>query len=260
MSADTLAVLLSIGQNPVSGRPRRAERDARALSMALGTGKPVIGLHAGAPHDALHEYLGMGLPQLINLNVAGGEDPTPAIASVLSHIKPGLVLTGARAEIGDGSGLLPYAIANRLAMPVVPEIVSVTFRTDWTELLQAVPGARRRLLQVSGPAVVTVGHHGPPLRQIAKGPARRGVIEEVAVPESLPLAPNLMLPPLAERPARKRPKRIGPASESQSAQNRMTLTDPDAEAAAHAILSFLRSERFVLDPAREASQIKELAS
>jgi electron transfer flavoprotein beta subunit len=260
MSADTLVVLLSIGQNPVSGRSRRAERDARALSMALGTGKPVIGLHAGTPHDALHEYLGMGLSQLINLNVAGDEDPIPAIASVLSRMKPGLVLAGARAETGDGSGLLPYDIANRLAMPVVPEIVSVTFRANRTELLQAVPGAKRRLLQVSGPAVVTIGNHGLPLRQIAKGPARRGVIEEVAASESLPLAQNLMPPPLAERPARKRPKRIGPASESQSSQHRTTLTDPDAEAAAHAILSFLRSERLVLDPAREANQTKELAS
>jgi electron transfer flavoprotein beta subunit len=228
--------------------------------MALGTGKSVIGLHAGAPHDALHEYLGMGLTQLINLSVEGGEDPIPAIASVLSRMKPGLVLTGVRAEIGDGSGLLPYEIANRLATPVVPEIVSVTFRSDRTELLQAVPGAKRRILQVNGPAVVTVGDHGLPLRQIAKGPARRGVIEEVAFSESMPLTPNLVLPPLAERPARKRPKRIGPASESQSSQHRMTLTNPDAEAAAHAILSFLRNERIVLDPAREANQTKEYAS
>jgi hypothetical protein len=40
----------------------------------------------------------------------------------------------------------------------------------------------------------------------------------------------------------------------------MTLTHPDAEAAAHAILNFLRSERIVIDPAREASQTKEHAS
>jgi len=228
--------------------------------MALETGQPVVGLHAGTLHDVLHDYLGMGLTRLINLNIPDGQDSIPAIASILSLMKPSLVLTGARAETGDGSGLLPYEIAQRLTMPVVPQIVSATLRAGAAELLQAVPGAKRRLLRLSGPAVVTVDEHGPPLRQVAKGPARRGVIEEVTVSENLCLGPKLMLRPLAERPARKRPKRIGPASVGQSTAQRITLTNPDAEVAAHAILNFIRNERILLDPAREASQTKEHAS
>ncbi|MBL0406167.1 hypothetical protein JKG68_19580 [Microvirga aerilata] len=260
MNPEVVVVLLSIGRNPVSGRPRRAQRDARAVSIAIGTGKPVIGVHAGEQQDVLHDYLGMGLARLIKIDVPEGEDPVPAIASTLSLMKPRLVLTGARAEIGSGSGLLPYEIAQRLALPVVPQIVSATLRGETAELLQAVPGAKRRLLRTSGPVLVTVDDHGPPVRQIAKGPARRGVIEEVAVPERLLLAPNLMLQPLAERPARKRPKRIRPASETQANNQRTTLTNPDAEAAAHAILNFMRSERILLDSAQEASQTKEHAS
>lgn len=58
--------LVSIGAHPTSGRPRRADQDARAVELGLRLAGEQLGvLHAGDPwQDALRAYLGMGLPAL----------------------------------------------------------------------------------------------------------------------------------------------------------------------------------------------------
>jgi len=62
-----IAVLLSVGRHPASGRARRADLDARALELALGLADTarVHAIHAGDPQEpALREYLGMGIGRL----------------------------------------------------------------------------------------------------------------------------------------------------------------------------------------------------
>ena len=62
-----IAVLLSVGGHPASGRARRAPLDAQALELALrlaeaGQATRIHALHAGNPAEpALRDYLGMGL-------------------------------------------------------------------------------------------------------------------------------------------------------------------------------------------------------
>jgi len=58
--------LVSIGAHPTSGRPRRADQDARAVELGLQlAGDKLQVLHAGDIHEpALRAYLGMGLEQL----------------------------------------------------------------------------------------------------------------------------------------------------------------------------------------------------
>ncbi len=58
--------LVSIGAHPTSGRPRRAEQDARAVELGLQlAGENLQVLHAGnIAEPTLRSYLGMGLPQL----------------------------------------------------------------------------------------------------------------------------------------------------------------------------------------------------
>ena len=137
-----VVVLLSVGRSAVSGRPRPAERDARAVSAALELTCPVIGLHAGAEHDVLRSYLGMGLSAVVVLALPDGADPVPAIAAYLRNAAPRLVLSGSRAETGDGSGLLPYEVARILQASLVPSVAAVSLGTP--EEVEVLTGPCRR--------------------------------------------------------------------------------------------------------------------
>ena len=76
-----VAILLSIGRHPASGRSRRADLDARALDLALRLGPEVRlhAIHAGDPAEpALADYLGMGLETLTVLRQPSGAGRTSA--------------------------------------------------------------------------------------------------------------------------------------------------------------------------------------
>jgi len=158
MTAD-IAVLVSIGRHPASGRARRAERDARALELALRlspAAKPLV-LHAGDPGEpALRDYLGMGLDSLTVLRLPPDADPLPALIEYFRNLRPRLLLAGTGAEAGEGSGLLPYAIADALDAVMAADIADIARAGDRLELLQALPRGRRRRLSAALPAVVTV--------------------------------------------------------------------------------------------------------
>ena len=106
-------VLVSIGIHPASQRPRRAEQDARAVEMGLQlAGDDLHVLHAGNPHEpALRAYLGMGLAQLQVLEQPPQADAVPVLRDYLREAGVQLVLTGNQAETGEGSGMLPYLLA-----------------------------------------------------------------------------------------------------------------------------------------------------
>src|SRR5215468_1972720 len=101
-----VAVLLSIGRHPASGRSRRADLDARALELALrlGPGVRIHAIHAGDPAEpALADYLGMGIESLTVLRQPPGSDVLPALASRLAVLKPALIFAGLATEAGEGS-------------------------------------------------------------------------------------------------------------------------------------------------------------
>ncbi|MDO7895166.1 electron transfer flavoprotein subunit beta, partial [Pseudomonas aeruginosa] len=51
MTELNIVALVSIGAHPASGRPRRAEQDARAVELGLRLSGPRLQvLHAGDPH------------------------------------------------------------------------------------------------------------------------------------------------------------------------------------------------------------------
>lgn len=261
MSWDPIVVLLSAGRHPVSGRLRRATCDARALSAALATGLPVVGLHAGEPGDFLRDYLGMGPIRAISLDIPDHGDPIPALVACLSRLAPRLVMAGARAETGEGSGLVPYLVAHALHLPVVPAIISLEVRGERADILQALPGARRRRLSAVGPLVATVDEHGPPLRQIAHARARRAIIERAQpLPSELPsVTGQSLMPPSTDRPARPRPRRIGPAMAADAGGGRRLLAGPEATLAASEILRFLEANMLLAFPHQPAGTTKEPA-
>ena len=237
-------VLLSIGRHPVSGRTRRAVRDARALTLALQTGLPVVGVHAGSADAVLRDYIGMGLPDLVTLDVAEGADPVAVLVAYARGLAPALILAGSAAETGSGSGLVPYLVAEALGLPLAPGIAAIEARAGGFDLIQALPRGGRRVLRACGPLLATVDQHGPEPGQVARGAALRGRLspERVSAAAGVPaLAPV----PDTVRAARRRPKRLAAASDQPSGKGRRLLVAPSPHEAAAAILDYLEAERLL---------------
>jgi len=250
-----IAVLVSVGRHSASGRARRADRDARALELALrlSPAVPPLVIHAGDPREpALRDYLGMGLESLTVLDLPADADPIPTLVEHLRAQRPRLVLAGTAAEAGEGSGALPYAVAAALDAVLAADIAEIALAGDGLDLLQALPRGRRRRLSAALPAVVTVGPSAPAARPFAFGPARRGRIEVVAAAA----VPDTERAAWQWRPARPRPKRLKVASGGSAAERLRAATEvaaghgrlmvnPPPDEAARAIWDYLRAEGIV---------------
>ncbi|HEX5843138.1 MAG TPA: electron transfer flavoprotein subunit beta [Pseudomonas sp.] len=199
--------LVSIGAHPSSGRARRAEQDARAVELGLRlAGERLQLLHAGDPQEeALRAYLGMGLSELKVLEQAPGDDALPALAGYLANSAAQLVLTGSQAETGEGSGMLPFLLAEQLGWPLVVGLAAVEkVENGVAQVLQALPRGQRRRLKVRLPFLASVDNAAPTARQSAFGPARRGLLSAEAIE---PVA-DALLAEAQLQPARPRPKRL----------------------------------------------------
>lgn len=257
--ADGLKVtaLVSVGRHPVTGRARRAEYDARAVELGLslvGDGSLRL-VHAGEcsseAEAALRGYLGMGIAAVDVLHQPAGSDIVPALEAWLRDQGPRLVLCGARGETGEGSGLVPFLLAERLGWSIVCGLAAVeSVDGDTMTVLQALPRGQRRRLKVRLPAVVTVDAAAQAARQSAFGPARRGELKRFDVA----VAPDHAATGWTTAPARKRPKRLK-IVKATSARDRFkaaaakaeggggqVLTGVSPQEGAEAILKLLREE------------------
>lgn len=248
--------LVSVGAHPSSGRARRAEQDARAVELGLQlAGDNLQVVHAGDPHEAaLRAYLGMGLEHLDVLEQPAGADVLGVLGDYLRDAGAQLVLTGSQAETGEGSGMLPFLLAERLGWPLVVGLAQVEAIDNGSAVvLQALPRGQRRRLKVRLPLLATVDNAAPKPRQSAFGPARRGVLAacDVAVVQDPVLVDDAL------QPARPRPKRLK-VIKAKSGADRMkaatakasggggkVLKDVSAQEGAEAILKLLVEEGVV---------------
>lgn len=262
----SVIALISSGRHPVSGRAGRAREDARAVEMGLTlAGSALKMAHAGdAGDDALREclasYLGMyhGLDddrpgELSLLAMTSEDDAVPALAAWLASSGAQLVLTGQRAECGEGSGMLPYLLAERLGWSVVTGVAAIeAVDTDRATLLQALPQGQRRRLEVNLPCLIAVDAVAPAPRQSAFGPSRRG---RTSVVDGVEASPDILRGTWQFQPARARPKRLKvvkstnardrfkAAAAKSSVSNGQVLTDLSPEVAAEKLIEYLRAEK-----------------
>ena len=265
-----VAVLLSVGRHPASGRTRRAPLDARALELALRLADADISaVHAGDAAEAgLRDYLGMGLERLTVLAMPPGADPVPALIAHLAALSVDMILAGARAEGGEDSGMLPYLIGQGLGHAVVADVAGLSIASGRAILTQALPRGRRRLVETRLPVVAVVNASAPEARQSAFARARRGVVETIAAEAPA----DAFLEACEIRPWRPRPKRMR-APTAGSAHDRLKamtetksgagtlLVHPAAEEAARAIYDYLLEKRFIEDaqPRSEPPGMSDIA-
>lgn len=245
--------LVSIGAHPASGRARRAEQDARAVELGLElAGDNLHVLHAGNPHEpALRAYLGMGLDELQVLEQPDGADVVPVLRDYIREAGVQLVLTGSQAETGEGSGMLPYLLAEQLGWPLLVGVAQIeSIHNGVASVLQALPRGQRRRLSVRLPFLVTVDNAAPKARQSAYGPATRGVVEAVVVQAIADdLSTNGVLQPAKPRPKRLKvikaksgAERMKAATAKSAGGSGQVLKGLSAEQSAQAILNVLVEE------------------
>ena len=207
MAELNVVALISIGAHPASGRPRRAEQDARAVELGLMLKDARLDVvHAGDPQEeTLRAYLGMGLPEITVLEQNRETDALPGLTEHLQRTQAQLVLTGGQAETGEGSGLLPFLLAERLGWPLIVGLAEVEkIEGGSAQVLQALPRGQRRRLKVRLPFVASVDQAAPAARQSAFGPARRGSLAR----EEVELVDDPLYADGQWQTARPRPKRL----------------------------------------------------
>ena len=247
-----IVVLLSAGRHRVSGRPSlpRVEAQAIALAAALagtdGAGKggerqpsamSLSGLHAGSGDEGMADAFGHGLAAIDRLEIADGADPLPALARHLKDHPAEMILAGRRAEGGEDTGLLPYALAEALDLPILSDVVAIdavgepgVFRFD-----QALPKGAKRRVTLRLPAIVTVHPLAPAPAPFVFAKARRGVVR------TLPgLSEPAAASPFEERAYRARPKLMRSAGSGAAGEaGDKVHVQPDPEEAARLILDHL---------------------
>lgn len=245
-----IAILISAGKHPVSGKPALPKLEAQAIRMASELGE-AIGLHAGPDAAPLEAALGQGLSHGEQILIDAAADPVEALAERLARSAPDIVLSGRRGQGGDETGLAPYAVAARLGLTLVPDVVAVRKGEDGLlEVDQALPKGALRRLAVRPPVMLTVHPNAPAPLPFAFGKARRGTVERVGT-EGHDIAVAGFT--VEERPYRKRPRMMRAAPAGGSAADRLKavtgeassggaqiMVQPSPEEAAREVLAFLR--------------------
>lgn len=263
MKSRTAYCLVSVGRNNASRRFQKADLDARALEMALNLpNTDVVCLHASTQNEigkntqadlrALKDYLGMGALTLHHIQTPPHSDIVEPLAAILSDAKPDLIFAGEKAEIGRGSGLLPYQIAKALDIAIAPSAVAVTLADGQSDdaftIRQALPKGRRRRLRAASPVLITASQHAPTPRLSAYGKKRQGQI----ICRSVSAPPDRWSSAVERIPARRRPQRLHAnvirgdararlkAAFEQSANDGRLLVNPEPHDAAAEIFDFLK--------------------
>lgn len=174
-----VAVCLCPAREMPTGDFRTGSLDLRALEMALSlTSKPYCLSADAVNRESLAPYFGLGATRITAIpqseNAANVAD---ILANALSPDLPQIILAGANAECGLGSGTVPYQLAERLLMPVVPNIMKITTRSDDAVVVQAMPWGKRRLLEVKYPFVATVAATAPEPRGFSHRRAAEGQVD-----------------------------------------------------------------------------------
>lgn len=249
----SVAALVSAGRHPSSGAPRACRGDA--VAMALGqslAGNSLRVLHAGSEFEpGLRDYLAYGAATIEVVPVREGDDFAVPLAGAVCDAD--IILTGARAEQGAGSGLLPYLIGETLARPVIANVLNVSVQNGEVRVQQFLPKGQRRQISCPFPIVAVVHPLAPVRLQYAFSRRISGRIETLAAGgmRTCPIQPSWAVESASRSPVRLKAleKKAGHArllsaiaSEAKSGVVAFEGTTVDK---AQVVLNYLREHRLI---------------
>lgn len=253
------AVLVSAGRHPVSGMARACRGDAVALALGRRlAGERLRVIYAGdAAEPALRDYLALGAGRVEAVAVGADRCVLAPLVNALQDVD--LVLTGARAEQGAGSGLLPYALAHALGRPIVTGVLDAHIDNREIVIRQFLPKGRRRGIAAPLPAVLAVHPLAPVELRYAHARLRSGEIEAMPADGAadIPEASVAEACVWSVEPTRRQPVRFKAEDKTKSAHARLTSAivseakggvvaiEGSCVDKAQVMLSFLREHRLV---------------
>ncbi len=251
----SVAVLISAGRHPISGTARACRGDAVAMGLGLElAGSSLRVIHAGCEDEpALKDYLALGASHIDVVSVPDGADAMPLLAA---HVRDAdIILTGQRAERGQGSGLLPYLLAHALARPIIADVLRVEIASGEARIRQFLPKGKRRSIAAPFPLVLAVhpmapaGLHYAHARSVA---CQISVVDDAsAKPQANPLSPVWTIEQENRRPVRLKAGEIEDAHERmlsyiQTASKGGTVAfDGSPVDKAQILLTYLREHHLV---------------
>lgn len=246
-----IAVLVSIGANPVNGVARWSRNDALALSMAMTIpqGKVDV-IHAGDPAEpALRDYLALGAAVVQAIETAPGRDVLDALVERVRGYD--IVVCGSRSESGEASGMLPYRIAQVLHMPLLPAVLASEVCAGRIHTQQFLPQGKRREVSATLPAVLAVHPLAPCQVRYIYARQRAGHVEArvaKAAGASLPAvrieSAAMPLRKLAARESRSGRARLLAATTMES-RGGAVITQGSPEDKAQAVIAYLRAHSLI---------------
>jgi len=248
LAGPRVLVLASLGRNPVSGAARPNRDDMLALEMARGLGETTM-LYAGNPDEAAFgDYLAYGATTIDVVPAVPGQDIAATLAEHASDHD--LILTGTRSEGGEGSGLVPYLVAEHVGWPIVSQAIAVTVSDGHADITQALPKGQRRHVRVRLPAVIAIDPRAPvtPFYAFARRMAGQVVRREPVATSALDTAWHLEP---AKRPVKFKAKdqktghaRMLSAIVAETRGGAVIATGSAADKA-QAILAYLRTHNLI---------------
>jgi len=242
-------VLACLGRNPVNGSARPNRDDLLALTLASTLGDVSV-LHAGDPdQSALHDYLAYGATEVDVIQTPSDADIAATLATHATNHD--LILTGTRAEGGEGSGLVPYLLANRLGWPIVTQALAVTIADGHAEITQALPKGQRRHVRVRLPAVIAIDPKAPFIPRYAHARRMTGQVSRLDTVATPALDTAWRVAAASKRPVKFK------AKESKAGHARMlsaivaeakggaVIATGTAADKAQAILAYLRTHKLI---------------
>lgn len=258
----TIAVLVGVRTDPVSGRATRNRNDALAVALALQQAAPadVRLLHAGAMGDeTARDYLALGAGAIELIEAAEGDMSTASVVRCLAAAlaDESLVLAGSRADDRHGSGVLPFALAAALGRPLIADVVELQAEGPGWIVTQALPKGARRRLRLTVPAVLAIAPNAElPLRhsyadRIAGRILRRAPPPAASAPTPTPPVAEGRVPaarrlkPLEARVAQSGHARMQAAVGGPAAAGGTVISTGSPDDKARAVLQYLRSHALV---------------
>lgn len=245
-----IAVLVAPAVHPVSGRPCAGKADSAALAVAKSLGGELSVFYAGTADDAaLGDYLAQGASRIEVLTASEGADVASLLAIRLSNFD--IVLCGARSGGGEGSAMLPYALAETLGRPLLPDVLSFAAESGGMRAVQFLPKGQRRQLLSAFPFVATVHERAAaPLPysfarkvegKIARSPAMGGARQE----KQYEAGDRRARPLVAQSRASGHERMLGAIAADDGKATGQVVKQGDSVEKAQLVLDYLREHQLV---------------